>query len=679
MRWLENEDIVAPSDRRRKSRFLHSLVCDRCGGELAWSCDQDSACCQSCDRKIPFVSGFLDFVGQRASYWGEIPEDRIELALVTADAKGIEEALAEIVNEHPELGIYILSWARADWIFHWLSSSRHLDLCVDLGSGWGTLALSLREYFKDVISVDVVSQRLALQSLRFEHESIDNVHLLRASALNAPVRPHSADLVVANGLLEWIALEKPDANVTETQLQFLRACKTMLKPDGSLFIGIENRIGLNSLVGLPDHSGYPFTSLFPRFMAAGLVRLGDLLLRPSLTTKRSALARGRYLTWTYTIPGYLRLLRRAGFQHVEVYWCYPSYNLAKFSGSFADRESVAEFAKWTIDSGGRAIAVHKRLLAETLARSPRMISQFLAWSFWPNILLFASQQKPENPAEATIPMSDGIKMGGPHRRQGTVSSLKLKRGKLTRLTRFSRFPLDSNRSENGLVERVGPLTFHVEQAKVKEARAFDIFSRRDNQKLLDWLDGFQNPGSRERLDGTFLSQELEALSLSREFASFNTELRDRLNSDFEGLLGHLKAADYRDVPEHGDLWYGNILVEPNGEISVIDWEYSRPHGVQPFDFFYYLITSMMAGQDPVISFSSNLGGEGPYSSIAKSNLDDFSRRHGWARGDLMTWITYVLVRSVVQHSPRERGWSPSYVTFMEILERWPFTDTKILS
>src|SRR5207245_4755948 len=125
----------------------------------------------------------------------------------------------------------------------------------------------------------------------------------------------------------------------------LRTCKSMLKPDGSLFIGIENRLGLNYLVGSPDHSGYPFTSLLPRFVAAGLVRICDRLLRPSVTAKRSTLAGGRYLTWTYTIPGYIRLLRRAGFQHVEVYWCYPSYNLAKFSGSLRDRESVAEFAR----------------------------------------------------------------------------------------------------------------------------------------------------------------------------------------------------------------------------------------------------------------------------------------------------------------------------------------------
>ena len=144
-------------------------------------------------------------------------------------------------------------------------------------------------------------------------------------------------------------------------------------------------------------------------------------------------------------------------------------------------------------------------------------------------------------------------------------------------------------------------------------------------------------------------------------------------------MGHLSAVDYRVVPEHGDLWYGNILVDPTGEITIIDWEYSRPHGVQPFDFFYHWVTSMMAGQDPVVSFSSNLAGEGPYSAIAKSNLEDFSRRQRWAQGDLTNWMTYVLVRATVQHSPRERGWSPSYVTFREILEKWSLKEHRILS
>ena len=151
------------------------------------------------------------------------------MALATARASGVEEALAEISTEHPELGIYILSWARADCIFHWLSRSRSLDLCVDLGSGWGTLAIALSEYFKDIVSIDVIPQRLALQSLRFKHESVANISLVRASVLEAPVRVHTADLVVANGVLEWVPLDNPNASVTETQLKFLRACKSMLK------------------------------------------------------------------------------------------------------------------------------------------------------------------------------------------------------------------------------------------------------------------------------------------------------------------------------------------------------------------------------------------------------------------------------------------------------------------
>lgn len=453
----------------------------------------------------------------------------------------------------------------------------------------------------------------------------------------------------------------------------------MLKPDGSLVIGIENRVGLNSMVGFPDHSGYPFTSLLPRFVAGAVVRLADFLLRPSSTTKRSPVTRGRYLTWTYTIPGYLKLLRAAGFRHVEAYWCYPSYNLAKFSGRLADRESVAEFAKWTIESGGRAIAVHKRLLAEALARSPPLISQCLAWTLWPNILLFASQEKHLVETDGMIPRKGGIKMSGPHRHQGTVSAMRLRRGKLTRLTRYSRFPLNASQPQENGVEQVGPLTFHVEHAEVREARAFDIFSRQDNRKLIDWLEEFQNRSARGQLDRTILAADLARLESSKEFASFGSRLRELIHVDFERLLDQLKGADYRIVPEHGDLWYGNILVEPNGAISVIDWEYSRQDGVQLFDFFYNLVTSMMAGQDPVASFSSNLDGAGPYSLIAKENLADFSQRHGWETVDMTNWLSYVLVRATVQHSPRMRGWSPSYVPFREILEKWQDADHRLLS
>ena len=85
----------------------------------------------------------------------------------------------------------------------------------------------------------------------------------------------------------------------------------ILKPGGSLYIGIENRFGYEYFLGKPDdHSFVTYTSLLPRFLA----------------NHRMKKKRGRhYRTYTYSYWGLKKLLREAGFRTANIAVSAPDY------------------------------------------------------------------------------------------------------------------------------------------------------------------------------------------------------------------------------------------------------------------------------------------------------------------------------------------------------------------
>lgn len=117
-----------------------------------------------------------------------------------------------------------------------------------------------------------------------------------------------------SGVLAYVAETVPGDPRT-VQLEFLREVSRMMKPEGVLYIGGENRFGWPYLWGKRDHCHLRWTSLMPRWMA-------------------NAYSRGRtgggYRTPTYSSGGYGRLLKEAGFPKVEFYWPHQDHSDFRF-------------------------------------------------------------------------------------------------------------------------------------------------------------------------------------------------------------------------------------------------------------------------------------------------------------------------------------------------------------
>jgi len=288
------------------------LVCPQCS--VALQGEQAGLRCPSCGESWARVNGVPHFI-ENFPYWGEIPQNLMHEVIQAAQSGSWKAALLD----HPDprvqrAAVMVLNLARANG--H-LLANRSPDIRVlDVGAGMGTNSHALATYYREVVAVEPVKERIEFMQQRFAQEGLTNVRILRSSLWKLPFPPESFGMVFMNGVLEWVA-EGGTEDPEETQLSALRKVGAVLEPGGCLYLGIENRYCPGYFVGYPDpHSGVPFVTVMPRWLAHWYSR-------------RKGMKNG-YRNYLYSSRGYRKLLQRAGFGRVEIYLALPSYNHPRF-------------------------------------------------------------------------------------------------------------------------------------------------------------------------------------------------------------------------------------------------------------------------------------------------------------------------------------------------------------
>jgi SAM-dependent methyltransferase len=269
--------------------------------------------CPSCHKAWPLVDGIPHFVTE-FPYWGEIPQQQMQEVNRLAQLGNWKNALLESEDASVQrASTMILNIERANW--HCLVDLPPDSRVLDLGAGTGTTSHALAFHYREVVALEPVLERVQFMQERFSQENIENIQVVRSSLWTLPFAPESFDLVVMNGVLEWVA-EGRDGDPEEIQLSALRNAFRLLRPGGYLYVGIENRFSPGYFVGYPDpHSGIPFVTVLPRALAHWYSRKKGL---------------SGYRNYLYSSAGYRKLLRRAGFAGAEIYLAIPSYNHPRF-------------------------------------------------------------------------------------------------------------------------------------------------------------------------------------------------------------------------------------------------------------------------------------------------------------------------------------------------------------
>ncbi|OHA85685.1 MAG: hypothetical protein A2591_02525 [Candidatus Yonathbacteria bacterium RIFOXYD1_FULL_52_36] len=211
---------------------------------------------------------------------------------------------------------YAENYSRADFI-PFLPAS--IDATVlDLGSGYGNITIPLARKFKKVIATDASLELLEFLNLRAQGEGIQNIECVNIASLehgDLPFQQKSFDVIILNGVLEWVGSGKTEKDPGVYQQELLNALAGLLKDDGVLYIAIENRLFPGWLRRDP-HSKLKWTSMLPRPIADWYAR-------------RKGHKNG-YRTYIYSKHGYKKLLSNAGFTNTKFYYPYSSYRDPEF-------------------------------------------------------------------------------------------------------------------------------------------------------------------------------------------------------------------------------------------------------------------------------------------------------------------------------------------------------------
>ena len=252
-------------------------------------------------------------------YWGKVPEKEMEEGVHTIEKEGWE-AFRKKYEKRLDVAFHD---GHADWRYEMPLTSDWTVL--DTGAGLGRNTIPLARVVKKVVAFDQSLVRMRYLKKRLEKEQLSNVELFVGDLFDAPLEPHSFDMIAMNGVLEWVGMSDRYENGRDGQLAALRKCKELLKPGGYLYIGIENRYSFVYL-HVADHIGLMWTSFMPRFLSRPYVRWRQGL---------------PYKTYTYSKRGYERLLQEAGFTKQEFFLPHPGYNMPRMIVRYDDMRSLS--------------------------------------------------------------------------------------------------------------------------------------------------------------------------------------------------------------------------------------------------------------------------------------------------------------------------------------------------
>src|SRR6266852_2486485 len=266
--FLNKPDVHARREALEANESVSLLKCLKCNAKLDYN--REWCVCRQCGAESPVIGGIPRFFHAPSYYWGEVGRDEARKLLEAARKGSWVEAVRARFSEEDGMISSLLGLQRASWAPMLGLDER--SVALDIGSGYGVITHSLSRSVGKLYSVEAVPERIEFTQERLRQEGIHNVQLIQASATALPLAKNSFDLVVTNGILEWIGEWDLEGDPRSAQLRFLRGIWRLLKDDALLVIGIENRFGYGFFLGQNDHSGIPYTSLVPRRVASFMLR-----------------------------------------------------------------------------------------------------------------------------------------------------------------------------------------------------------------------------------------------------------------------------------------------------------------------------------------------------------------------------------------------------------------------
>jgi len=253
-----------------------------------------------------------DLGGSRDFYWGILSRD--EQRKINLEIKNGTLTFLQLKSQKFTTGRfdYALDVRRSEAI-RVLKDDKGKKV-LEIGCGYGGITETLAEKFGNVDALDACFELLEFTQLRLESAGISNVNLKFVPIFEEYFQRNlegNYDLIVINGVLEWIGSGTSQSSPYSHQSNFLKKCESLLSKDGEIFLAIENRWYPKWWVRDP-HSKLPMTAILPR-------KFANRISKSKLNEE--------YRTWIYSRFGIYNLFYKSNlsvFQELYVLMTYRS-------------------------------------------------------------------------------------------------------------------------------------------------------------------------------------------------------------------------------------------------------------------------------------------------------------------------------------------------------------------
>lgn len=279
-------------------------------------------------KDIKYLSGegFYQLEDASTEYWGEIPKNSFDqLIKQLKESDDFDASILNYFRNSNRADLYEYNTdirGRCSW--NYLMNKDHYEVTVDLGAGMGAISEYMSSKSDIVYAIEGGFERCQFIAQRKRIKKIQNLEIIHGNIYDLPFEDNSVDIVICNGVLEWVAIGR-NGNVRDIQKKFLREINRILKDDGILYIGIENRFGYQLIKGGFDHTGTRYTSLMPRWMANFFIKDGN---NTGFVFNSKY---GKYRTYTYSSLGYKKLLKQSSFNKISIFKVNHSYDIPKYA------------------------------------------------------------------------------------------------------------------------------------------------------------------------------------------------------------------------------------------------------------------------------------------------------------------------------------------------------------
>jgi len=492
-----------------------------------------------------------------------------------------------------EKSLYMLERNKADWVkgtgrFPLSILASPKNRLLDAGCGWGGVTFWVAPEFRHVYAIDVEMEGLQFIDIRASQDHHNNIITVMGSVDRLPFPDHFFDVVLLNGVLEWIGTFSEESLPEQLQLDALKEIKRVIQPEGTLYIAIENRYGLQYFIGYKEeHTGLRFVSLLPR----------------KLANKYHRYRKGySYRALTHSRPALRRMLERAGFGEADFFAAFPSYRNCRYALSSINAGAFRFLIGTLKGTNGSWVRRLAKVLLEISSHFSIMLKALLFFS--PSWLVFASPtEKPVFKFTHNTPRlrlmnskNRGIAITMNNRRANifqTIGSVGKLDGKysipLNRIAREkikrTNHLLNSFLESNSTLSKVIPNTTIIETSygDIEHTRAADAtpmsFIGADDLRLFcHFIASFSNIN----LLNDKLSENFEDYSIVNDF--------HRMAKRYKMERRIFKLLDRRQII-HGDLTVQNILIRNRRgkrDVMLIDFEHAKigPGTFNWYDFLF---------------------------------------------------------------------------------------------